>query len=201
MDDLKNNEINFDINFTPYSSSGNSCISSFFSNLNKLSNSLVQSIYICHNGNIIIDCNNLNLINSTNQEKWFDSLTSFQIIQSNMKNLDWAKDLKNLTYLRISESQLEDLYGIQNLENLETLYFDSNKIYDLTPIANMKNIKTLMLDDNSLTNRYYLDNIKNYVYNIQIIKGLPQSDLTVYARTNSFSNVEEFKQLSCAYYY
>lgn len=124
------------------------------------------------------------------------SLESLTIVDTDILNVDFLKDLENLKVLRLSENGLaKDLRAIGDLTDLEYLELDINASNGGQPqydtIKNLKNLKKL-----SLNTVYDLD----FLYELDQLEEL-EIDLTFYDNMmeaiKQMKNLEKLSLISC----
>ena len=135
----------------------------------------------------IAGAKNSNVLNGASQLKAVEEL----VVSSN--NINDIRELANLTTLKtlkLKDNKISDISSLKNLTNLNSLDLGSNVITDITDLGNLvsntRNLKNLFINDNLLENYSAKGN-----NNIEVIKKLKDSGVTVNYSNNNFSDTSE----------
>ena len=135
----------------------------------------------------IAGAKNSNVLNGASQLKAVEKL----VVNSN--NINDISELANLTTLKtlyLNDNKISDISSLKNLTNLNYLNLGSNVITDITDLGNLvsntRNLKNLFINDNLLENYSAKGN-----NNIEVIKKLKDSGVTVDYSNNNFSDTSE----------
>ena len=135
----------------------------------------------------IAGAKNSNVLNGASQLKAVEEL----VVSSN--NINDIRELANLTTLKtlyLNDNKISDISSLKNLTNLNYLDLGSNVITDITDLGNLvsntRNLKNLFINDNLLENYSAKGN-----NNIEVIKKLKDSGVTVNYSNNNFSDTSE----------
>lgn len=118
------------------------------------------------------------------------TLSSLELGDNALNDLNIIQNLKNLTYLSLSQNNLQNLDGLSQISNIETLRLGYNKLSNIDQLSKMKHLKYLSLGDNSVSDLTPLKNIST----LQEL-ALSQMSLTN-TNLNSLSNLSNLTKLS-----
>ena len=130
---------------------------------------------------------NSNILNESSQ---LQAVEDLNVASNNINDISELANLKTLKVLRLNDNKISDISSLKNLTNLNYLDLGSNVITDITDLGNLvrntKNLKNLFINDNLLENYSAKGN-----NNIEVIKKLKDSGVTVNYSNNNFSDTSE----------
>jgi internalin A len=88
------------------------------------------------------------------------TLTSLDLSDRQISNIQPLSKLTNLTYLDLSDNQINDIKPLLKLTNLTYLDLGRNQIVDIRPLSQLTNLKQLYLWGNPIPNQAISSNYK-----------------------------------------
>ena len=130
---------------------------------------------------------NSNILNGASKLKAIEDLN---VASNNINDISELANLTTLKTLNLNDNKISDISSLRNLTNLNSLDLGSNVITDITDLGNLvsntRNLKKLFINDNLLENYSVKGN-----NNIEVIKKLKDSGVTVNYSNNNFSDTSE----------
>ena len=87
-----------------------------------------------------------------------NNLSSLNISNMEINNIDFIKDLEKLEILIAEGNKIVDINAVKNLKNLRILYLDKNNIENINALENLENLEEVLLYKNNITN---IESLKN----------------------------------------
>ncbi len=135
----------------------------------------------------IAGAKNSNVLNGASQ---LQAVEELNVSSNNINDISELANLTTLKTLKLKDNKISDISSLKNLTNLNSLDLRSNVITDITDLGNLvsntKNLKNLFINDNLLENYSAKGN-----NNIEVIKKLKDSGVTVNYSNNNFSDTSE----------
>lgn len=132
------------------------------------------------------------------------SITSLDIRNQNVSNIEDLSMLSNLSNLDISRNNINDLSPLGELEYIQSLNAAENNIEDLTPLSSMQRINSLNIRDNQISSIDVLEEVdslislnisSNFLEEVEGISSLIYLE-TLEANDNSIQSIEPLENLS-----
>ncbi|WP_294354696.1 leucine-rich repeat domain-containing protein [uncultured Clostridium sp.] len=125
-----------------------------------------SSDYISTNDLANLTSLNLDNKNITNIEplKYCSNLKTLSISNNNIENLTPLSSLTNLTNLTFKNNKVSDLSALENLTNLTFVNGANNKIQDITVLSKLTKLNMLSLQNNTINNVKALKELTSLTY-------------------------------------